>query len=565
MRPVPSVRSILAGCLVVLAVLPSVLSAQASGPPYTRADTLRGSNTPERAWWDVTFYDLDVRVRPEDRAIDGSVGIVYRVVDTPRDMQIDLQQPLVVDSVVQQGRTLDVRREDALFYVTPVAPGTSGELDTITVHYHGQPTVAVNPPWDGGFTWAADSLGNRWIATSDQGLGASVWWPDKDTQRDEPEAQRIAITVPDDLIDVSNGRLRSVVHHDNGTTTYEWYVSSPINNYGVAVNAGAYTHEAGIFHGEDGVLTLDFWPLAYHADAARRQFTQVSSMLACYERWFGPYPWYEDGYKLVETPHLGMEHQSGIAYGNLYMNGYLGGDLSGTGLGLRWDYIIVHESAHEWFGNNITTADMADMWVHESFANYAEGLYVECQDGKDAGAEYIRGLRRGIENDAPIIPAYGVNAEGSGDMYPKGANMLHTIRQVVDDDELWRATLRGVNREFRHSIVTGDQIRSYFSDELGVDLDGVFRQYLTTAELPVLELQSRGGVVSYRWTDVVEGFRMPIDVQVESGACSRIEPTGEWETLAGASTSSDVAVDQDYYVMVRREGGGTRPPAGDCG
>lgn len=555
----------LALCIGAAGALPSAGTAQAAGPPYTRADSLRGGNTPERAWWDVTFYDLDVRVRPGDRSIDGSVGIVYRVVGTPRDMQIDLQQPLVVDSVVQGGRTLEVRREDALFYVTPVAPGAVGEIDTITVHYHGQPRMAVNPPWDGGFTWAADSLGNRWIATSDQGLGASVWWPTKDTQRDEPEAQRIAITVPDDLVNVSNGRLRSVVHHDDATTTYEWYVNSPINNYGVAVNAGAYTHEAAIYHGESGVLTLDFWPLAYHAEAGRRQFEQVPSMIACFENWFGPYPWYEDGYKLVETPHLGMEHQSGIAYGNRYMNGYLGGDLSGTGLGLRWDYIIIHESAHEWFGNSITTEDMADMWVHEGFGNYAEALYTECQEGKEAGAAYARGLRRGIENEEPIIPAFGVNAEGSGDMYPKGANMLHTIRQIVDDDALWRETLRGVNREFWHSIVTGEEIRDFFSESTGLDLEPVFQQYLERPDIPVLELRSQNGGVDYRWAAVVDGFAMPVDVRVGGAACSRIEPTTSWQTLPGASSPADVRADRDYYVFVSRDGARTEPSQADCG
>lgn len=560
-------------------------SATAQGtPPYTRADSLRGANTPERAWWDVTFYDLAVRVDPTDRSIRGRVGIVYRVVGEPREMQIDLQPPLVVDSVVQDGGRLEVRRDSAVLWVTPEVGGET--LDTVTVHYHGRPRAAPNPPWDGGFVWAADSLGTPWIGTANQGLGASVWWPNKDTQREEPDSQRIAVTVPDELVEVSNGRLRSVLPNDDGTTTYEWFVRAPINNYNITVNAGDYTHQSGVFHGEEGVLTLDYWPLAHRAEAAREQFAQVPSVLGCFEDWFGPFPWYEDGFTLVETPYLGMEHQSAIAYGNRYMDGYLGNDLSGTGLGLEWDYIIVHETAHEWWGNNITTEDLADLWVHEAFGTYAEGIYVECLSGEEDGSRYLRGLRGSVVNDALIIPEYGVNAEGSGDMYMKGANMLHTVRQVVDDDARWREVLRGLNREFRHSVVSGDQVRAYVSAEAGMDLDPVFRQYLETAEIPVLELRAAGGgSVEYRWAEVVEGFDMPVDLYVDDGSdgggasdrgdgdegsrtCRRIRPTGEWQALEGQTVPGGVEVDRNLYVEVRRlEGSGeatTSPPRGDC-
>jgi len=300
-------------------------------------------------------------------------------------------------------------------------------------------------------------------------MGASVWWPNKDTQADEPDSQRVALTLPDPTIDVSNGRLRSTTHNADGTTTFEWFVTNPINNYDVAVNAGRYSHFADVYQGEGGPLTLDFWPLAYHVDAAKRQFQQVVPMLRCFEHWFGPFPWYEDGYKLVETPHLGMEHQSAVAYGNRYENGYLGKDLSGTGWGLKWDFIIVHESAHEWWGNNITMQDQADMWIHEGFANYAENLFVECQQGKAAGARYVIGTRRGIRNQAPIIAPYGVNADPPGDQYPKGGNLLHTIRQVVNDDAKWRGILRGLNHTFWHQTVTSAQIEAYISREAGID------------------------------------------------------------------------------------------------
>src|ERR1051325_9120490 len=416
----------------LFAIAPMTLAAQRAPRVFSHADTLRGSNGPARAWWDATFYNLHVTVSPVDSSISGSNAITYRVLKPANEMQIDLQMPLEIDSIVQENRRLEYRRDGNAFFVALVSPQAAGSRKTVTVHYHGKPRVATRPPWTGGFIWQHDSLDNRWIATANEGLGASVWWPNKDYLADEPDSQRVAITVPDSILDVSNGRLRATTPNGDGTTTYEWFVTNPINNYDVAVNAGHYTHFSDIYQGEKGNLTLDFYPLDYHVDTARKQFQQVKPMMQCFESWFGPYPWYEDGYKLVETPHLGMEHQSAVAYGNHYKNGYLGRDRSATGHGLQWDFIIIHESAHEWWGNNITMKDQADMWIHESFATYAEGLFTECQQGKQAGQEYTIGQRKIIRNDQPIVAAYGVNAEGSGDMYDKGANMLLAIRQLVD-------------------------------------------------------------------------------------------------------------------------------------
>ena len=522
--------------------------------PPTHADSLRGSITPERAWWDATFYDLHTRISPADSTISGRVGITYLVVAPAHEMQIDLQQPLLVDSVTQSHRVLNVRRDGDALFASLLDAQTIGEHKTVIVYYHGKPRVALRPPWDGGFTWVRDSLGNRWVATSNQGLGASVWWPNKDTQANEPDSQRVAITVPDSMIDVSNGRLRSTTHNADGTTTYEWFVASPINNYDVAVNAGSYAHYTDSYAGEDGNLTLDFWPLAYHVDAAKKQWAQVRPMLACFEHWFGPYPWYADGYKLVEAPHLGMEHQSAVAYGNHFHNGYLGRDLSHTGLGLAWDFIIVHESAHEWFGNNITTKDIADSWVHEGFANYAESLYEECQSGKEAGARYVIGLRENIKNDAPIVGEYGLNREGSGDMYSKGGNMLHTIRQLVGDDEKWRAILRGLNKTFWHQTVTGAQVEEYISQQAGVDLSTVFAQYLTTTKIPVLEYRIRANTLTYRWANVVPGFDMPVRVTLADSGYSVIRPTTSPQTAKLAlHDPASFRVDTNYYVTSHRE------------
>jgi aminopeptidase N len=543
-------RSLLAGLALAC---PAAVGAQ-STPPYTHADSLRGSLTsPARTWWDVACYDLHVAVDPADSSIRGWNGITYRVVGDAREMQIDLQAPLVVDSMVQDGRRLAWRRDGAAYFVTPAGPQPAGATRAVTVYYHGRPQVARRPPWSGGFTWTTDSLGHAWIVTTAQGVGASIWWPNKDTQADEPDSQRIAITLPDSMFDVSNGRLRSVTPNGDGTTTYEWFVADPINNYDVAIAAGSdYAHFGELFRGERGILTLDFWPLAYHLDAARRQFTQAASMLRCYEHWFGPYPWYADGYKLVEVPNTGMEHQSAIGYGNLYANGYRGRDWSHTGLGMKWDFIIVHESAHEWFGNSLTSQDLADMWVHESFANYAEGLYTECLMGKDSGAAYIIGNRNWIRNDRPIIPAYGVNAQGSEDMYPKGGNLLHTIRQIVGDDAKWRSILRGLARTFRHRVVTGRQVEDEISREAGIDLSKVFDEYLRTTMVPVFEYRVTGGTLRYRWADVVPGFAMPVGVTLTDSGYAVIHPTEAWQRVPLRLTDPGAfRVDPDYYVVPR--------------
>jgi aminopeptidase N len=537
----------LARSLVTLVLFSAALAGDAAAqrPPrtFTHADTLRGSNGPGRAWWDATFYDLHVAVSPADSSIHGWNAITYRALKPSAEMQIDLQVPLEVDSMVQSGKRVTYRRDGNAFFaaVPSLAAGASA---TVTVFYHGKPRAAMRPPWDGGFIWQQDSLGRRWIATANEGLGASVWWPNKDYLADEPDSQRIAITLPDSMVDVSNGRLRTTKHNPDGTTTYEWFVEDPINNYDVEVNAGQYAHWSDTFNGESGPLTLDFWPLSYHADTAKVQFQQAKSMLACFEHWFGPYPWYKDGYKLIEAPHLGMEHQSGVAYGNKFKNGYSGRDLSGTGEGLTWDFIIVHESAHEWWGNSITVKDAADMWIHEGFANYSEGLYAECKDGKEAGAQYIIGSRRNIRNDAPIIGTYGVNSEGSGDMYYKGGSMLHMIRQIVSDDEKWRSILRGIQSRFRHQTVTGQQIEDYMIQASGLNLAPVFQQYLTTPKVPVLEYKQTPDGTAYRWAEVVPGFAMPVRA---NGVL--LHPTEAWKTMPHADT---IVVDPNFYVLTRK-------------
>lgn len=534
----------------VLALAPFGAAAQEE-PAFTHADTLRGSLGPARTWWDVTFYDLHVRVSPSDSAISGWNGITYRVLEPGQELQIDLQPPLEVDSMVMRGRKLAFSRDGNAFFVALPARQRAGETHTVTVYYGGKPVAAERPPWDGGFIWETDGRGNPWVATANQGLGASVWWPNKDHGSEEPDSQRIAVTVPTPMVDVSNGRLRSTTVHADGTTTFEWFVSSPINNYGIAVNAGSYAHWQEIHEGEEGPLTLDFWPLAEHEADARRQWAQARSMMTCFEHWFGPYPFYADGFKLVEAPHLGMEHQSAVAYGNGFRNGYRGTDLSGTGYGLGWDFIIIHESAHEWFANNVTAAESGDMWIHESFANYAENLYTECLTGsKEAGAEYVIGTRSKVTNERPIIGPYGVNDQGPGDKYYKGGNVLHTLRQLVEDDERWRQALRGLNAAFRHRAVSTAQVEAFLSRATGIPLDEFFQQYLRTTLVPVLEVRREGDALSYRWAEVVPGFDMPVRVAVGEGPWTWIQPNAAWQRM-DAPASASVRVDENFYVELR--------------
>ena len=514
---------------------------------FIRQDSLRGSITKERAWWDVKYYHLNIKVNPSDSTITGSNTIRYKVINEYNRMQIDLQNPMEIDKVIQDGVALKYTREGNAFFIELIASQKVGLTKELTVFYGGKPKIAVNPPWDGGITWKKDTNGKSFIASSCQGLGASVWWPNKDHMYDEVDNMLISVNVPKNLTDVSNGRLQSVKQQKDGTKTYNWYVSNPINNYGVNINIGDYVTFSEKFKGEKGALDCTYYVLRDNLTKAKKHFQDVPRMLKAFEHWFGPYPFYEDSYKLVETPYLGMEHQSSVTYGNKFQNGYLGRDLSGTGWGLKFDFIIIHESGHEWFANNITYKDIADMWIHESFTNYSESLFVEYYYGKDAGAEYVRGTRKGIKNDSPIIGNYDVNNEGSGDMYPKGGNMLHTLRQIVNDDEKWRGILRGLNSTFYHQTVTTKQIEDYLSQQVGIDLNPFFNQYLRDTRIPTLEYFFKGGKLGYRWTNCVPGFNMPVKVTLD-GTEKSLNPTTEWNRIEAKMETPKLEIDKNFYV-----------------
>jgi len=516
---------------------------------FTRQDTLRGSITPERSWWDLTYYHLDIVVNPSDSSVNGTNTVYYKILTPASVMQIDLQPPLVLSKAVQNGKSLKIVRDGNVHFIQLEEKQEPGSINSVMLTYGGKPKVAERPPWQGGITWKKDSNGLPFIASSCQGDGASLWWPCKDHMYDEPDSMLISVNVPGNLTDVSNGRLRKVETLKNKTKTYHWFVSNPINNYGVNINIGDYVNFFEKFNGEKGVLDCDYWVLRENLEKAKVHFKQVALMLKAFEYWFGPYPFYEDSYKLVDAPYLGMEHQSSITYGNGYQNGYLGRDQSGTGWGDKWDFIIVHESGHEWFANNITYKDVADMWIHESFINYSESLFTEFYYGKEAGAEYVRGTRRSIRNDRPIVGIYNVNYEGSGDMYPKGGNMLHTLRQIVNDDTKWREILRGLNKDFYHQVVEGSQVEKYISQKTGMDLKTFFDQYLRDIRIPVFEYYVKDNDLTFRWNNCVQRFNMPLKIWV-SGVAKNITPSSGWTTVKLDVSNPEIKVDKDYYVAV---------------
>ena len=515
---------------------------------FSRADTLRGSITPERAWWNVTHYDLKVSVNPSEKSIEGSNTITYEVLERNNIMQIDLQAPMKIDKILQNNKEISFTSEGNAHFLKLKKKQKKGKQNKITIYFSGKPTVARRAPWDGGFTWTKDSNGNDFIATANQGIGASVWWPLKDHPSEEPDnGMTISVTAPKHLMDVSNGRLSKVIENDT-TKTWVWDVVNPINAYGVNINIGDYVHWSEKYQGLNGTLDMDYYVLRENEEKAKEQFKQAPMMMEAFEHWFGPYPFYEDGYKLVEAPYLGMEHQSSVTYGNQFENGYLGRDLSRSGWGMKFDFIIIHESGHEWFANNITNNDVADMWVHEGFTCYSENIYLDYHFGKKASSEYVVGLRRSILNDIPIIGNYNVSHSGSSDKYYKGANMLHTIRQLIDNDEKWRQILIGLNKDFYHQTVSSKQVEDYIMQKSGLDLNVFFNQYLRTTMIPKVEYKVEDNKLKFRYTDILKNFKMPV-IAIINGKEEWIEPTSEWKTKEFSSSIETAEIKKDFYVV----------------
>ena len=533
----------------IISILISMMCIVCNAQNFTRQDSLRGSITPERAWWDLTYDHLDITVDISKQTIQGTNTIRYKVLKPGQIIQIDLQPPMDISKVTQEGKNLKYSRDGNAYFIELEKKQVPGTYKEIIVHYNGKPKIAPRPPWDSGLVWEKDSLGNPFVSSISWGAGSSQWWPCKDHMYDEVDSLKFSVNVRNGLTAVANGRLVKIEKKKNNTTTYHWFVTNPINNYGVNFNIGNYAHFSEIYDGEKGPLNCDYYVLKQNVSKAKEQFKQAPLMLKAFEHWFGPYPFYEDGYKLVEVPYLGMEHQSATAYGNGYKNGYRGTDkFSNTGWGNKFDYILIHESGHEWFACNITFKDIADIWIHESFTTYSEGLYVEYHYGKEAGNDYQIGIRKGIKNDKPMIGHYEVNDLAySGDNYPKGATILHMLRQLINDDEKWRQILRGLNKEFYHQTVTTKQIEDYIAEKSGLNLKSFWNQYLRTTQIPVFEYYFANKSLSYRWTNSINEFDMPLKITL-NGEDKWIYPKTDWQVESTKMNKVELVVDRNFYV-----------------
>lgn len=513
---------------------------------FTRRDTLQGGLRPERTSFDVLRYDLNIKISPNQKSIVGFNDITFKVVDNTSKIQIDLFENMNIDSIVFNGKKLDYKRELIATFISFPNELQKGTENVIRFYYSGNPVIAKKAPWDGGFVFSKDTEGKPWVGVACQGFGASCWFPVKDSQSDEPDfGATIRVAVPNGLMNVSNGRFMGMENLKNGYTRWDWEVKNPINTYDITVNIADYVH----IHDNHKGLDLDYYVLRANEAKARKHFEEVKPMMDCFQSKFGKYPFSDDGYKLVETPYLGMEHQSAVAYGNYYMKGYMGNDLSGTGVGTLFDYIIIHESGHEWFGNSITSKDIADMWIHEGFTMYSEIVFIECQYGYDKAMQYAYGLRNAVSNDIPIIGHYGVNKEGSGDMYPKGALMLNTIRHIVNNDSKWWKMLLKYSETFKKQIIKTQDVVDFFNKESGLDLTSVFNQYLRYTTIPELEFRKTGKVIEYKWNTEAPNFVMPIDVMIK-GKKIRLEASTSWKVLTeNAKSINDIQpIKTDFYI-----------------
>ncbi|MES2544188.1 MAG: M1 family metallopeptidase [Bacteroidota bacterium] len=528
---------------IFLLLLTINLSAQEA---TTRKDSLQGGLRFERTCFDVLHYNLNVKINPDEKSIVGYNEITFKAIENTNKIQLDLFENMTIDSVVFNHKKPKYQREFNAVFITFENTLKKGSENKLRFYYSGKPIVAKRAPWDGGFVWKKDSNGKPWIGVAVQGTGASLWYPVKDSQSDEPDfGTNINVAVPTGLMNVSNGRFKGSKDLKNGYTQWEWEVKNPINTYDITINIGDYVHFGESYKGID----LDYYVLRENEAKAKKQFEEVKPMMDCFQLKFGEYPFKNDGYKLVETHYLGMEHQSAVAYGNHYGKGYLGSDLSGTGVGLLFDYIIIHESGHEWFGNSITSKDIADMWIHEGFTCYTETVYIECQYGYEKAMTYINGQANNVRNDEPIIAKYGVNKEGSGDMYFKGSLMLNTLRHVINDDNKWWKILLDYSNTYRHKIIDTETVIDYFNKASGKNLTSIFNQYLRHTTIPTFEYFIKDGELCYRWITDEINFEMPIDILIDNKKI-RLEANNLWKhTNVSIKDKKDITVLTDHFFI----------------
>jgi aminopeptidase N len=534
----------------------SAANAQQAAPPQTvqtpsaptRADILRGAYGQYRANNDLLFYHLDVRVDPEKKFISGKNTIRFKMLKDDTRIQLDLQQPLNVDKILFGTTELKYEREFGAVFVDFPETLHAGRVYSIDFYYSGNPLETGR---FGGIAFRKDPAGRPWINTACEGIGASIWWPNKDQWRDEVESMQISVSIPNDLVDVSNGKFMGKTDLGDGYTRWDWLVHYPINNYDVALNIGKYEH----FSDKLGDLSLDFYALPEDLDKAKKQFSQAKGMLQAFQHYFGEYPFKKDGYKLIEVPYAGMEHQSAVAYGNHFANGYLERDWTGVGISLRFDFIIIHESGHEWFGNSITAADPSDMWIHEGWTTYLECLYVEYMYGHDDYLKYVNAYKTKVKNAKPIIAERGINAEPPQDQYFKGALFLNTLRSVINDDPRWFKLIHDLYQHFKYKNIMTEDIVAFFNQKTGKDFTPIFNQYLRHTAIPTLELKfnAEEGTVAYRWKVDEPGFAMPVRVGKKDN-WQLIQATTDWQTMKTplAKDEFDGATDL-YYINVDKQ------------
>ncbi|EAZ94546.1 aminopeptidase N [Flavobacteria bacterium BAL38] len=532
-------------------VILTLLSIQQMNAQFTRRDSLQGGLRAERTAYDVKRYDLNITINPEQRSIKGFNEISFEILAPIQKIQLDLFENMKVDSIIWNSKKLKFTRDNDAVFVDFPEKLLSKSNHKLKFYYSGNPLIAKNAPWDGGFVFKKDSNGKDFIGVAVQGTGASLWYPVKDSQSDEPDnGASIKVAVPNGLMNVSNGRFLGSQDLKNGYTRWDWEVKNPINNYTITVNIADYVH----IQDKMPDLDLDYYVLRENEAKAREHFMEVKPMMECFQSKFGRYPFWEDGYKLVETPYLGMEHQSAVAYGNKYKKGYMGMDLSGTGVGMFFDFITIHETGHEWFGNSITSTDIADMWIHEGFTTYSETVFIECIKGYNDAMKYVNGQARNVRNDKPIIGQYGVNNEGSGDMYYKGSLLLNTLRHVIGDDEKWWKILYNYSETFKKKIITSDTVIDYFNKASGMDLSSIFHQYLYTNQVPVFLYKIKGDYLYFSWNNTTDDFNMPLDIGFEDTKI-RLQPTIKEQKikLKKLSKKSFQIYDNQFFIKIKED------------
>ncbi len=537
--------SVLLNLIVLLGII--ALDPQQRAAAQSKADILRGEYGRHRANSDLLYYHLDVRVDPEKKTISGKNTIRFRMLKDDHRIQLDLHAALAIDKILLGETPLQYERHNGAVFVDFPQTLKAGREVAIDFYYTGTPEQKGR---FGGFVFGKDPKGRPWIYTACEGQGASVWWPNKDQWRDRVESMDISVTIPNELVDVSNGKLVGKKDLGDGYTRWDWHVSYPINNYCVSLNIGAYEH----FSDKLGDLDLDFYALPEDLDRAKNQFSQVKGMLEAFQHYFGEYPFKKDGYKLIQVPYSGMEHQSAVTYGNGFKNGFLGRDWTGVGISPRFDFIIIHESGHEWFGNSVSAADRSDMWIHEGWTTYLESLYVEHRWGKADAIKYLNGYKSKVQNRQPIVSRRGINARPSQDQYFKGALFINTLRSVIDDDKRWHKLLHDFYQHFKYQAIMTEDVVEFFNKHTGRNLTPIFDQYLRHAALPVLELKfdDANGEFSYRWKADEKAFAMPIRVGTPDSWLT-ITPTAEWQKLKSPLTKDKFQVATDlYYVVVSK-------------